>query len=311
MSRHAPIRSDAPRAEDFDWALVRVFLAVLDSGSFLAAARRLGSAQPTVGRQVESLERQLGLPLFERTGRGVQPTEAARRIAAEARRMQAGAERLAGVLAAGPRQPSGLVRISASRMVALHTLPWVLAGLQSHAPDIDVAVVATDEVSNLLRRDADIAIRMVRPVQASLITRRLGDIRIVPCAARHYLARWGTPQTLVDLAAHRLIGPDRDRATVEQMQGLSRLADLSPDDLRRSLRCDDFPTQFAAIRAGLGIGFASEPVVRAHPELEIIPLALPLPSLPLWLTVHREIRGSARIRLVYDYLARELAAVTG
>ncbi|MCP5265805.1 MAG: LysR family transcriptional regulator [Burkholderiaceae bacterium] len=303
----APIETLTANA--FDWSLIRSFLAVLDTGSLLGAARRLGGSQPTVGRHIEALERQLGVALFERTGRGLVPTEAARRIAPEARQVQAGAERLA--VAAQPGARAGVVRISASRMIALYVLPELLALLQDREPDIDVALVASDEVSNLLRRDADIAVRMVPPSQASLIARRIGAISIVPCARRDYLDRFGTPRSAADLAHHRLIGPDRDLGTLEQMRASTLAVGIDPTGLRRAFRCDDYPTQLAAVRAGLGIGFASEPMVRRDPSLVVLSLPLPMPELPVWLVVHREIRGSASIRRVYDFLAAELGALFG
>ncbi|MEZ5657564.1 MAG: LysR family transcriptional regulator [Burkholderiaceae bacterium] len=300
--------NDALSAADFDWALIRPFLAVLDAGSLLGAARRLGSAQPTVGRQIEALERQLGMALFERTGRGVVPTAAAHRIAADARRIEAGAQRLA-MSVGSARERASLVRISASRVVALHLLPPMLARLQASEPAIDVAVVSSDELANLLRRDADIAIRQVRPTQASLVARRVGQFDIVPCARRDYLDRFGTPRSLADLARHRLIGPDRDQTVLAQFLGLAQAAGIADGEIPIVIRSDDFPVQLAAIRAGLGIGFAAAPVVRQDPALAVLSLPMPVIRFPIWLAVHREIRGDAGIRRVFDHLASELAAL--
>ncbi|MEZ5653721.1 MAG: LysR family transcriptional regulator [Burkholderiaceae bacterium] len=302
---------DSLTATSFDWTLVRSFLAVLDAGSLLGAARRLGSTQPTVGRQIEAFERQIGQPLFERTGRGVTPTDAARRIAAEARRMQQGAERLAAAAASGPGEMAGLVRITASRKFAVHVLPRMIAALQIEAPEIDIALVASDEVSNLLRRDADIAVRMVDPEQGSLIARRIGKVPVVAVAHRDYIARHGLPRSLPDLLQHRLIGPDHDTAVVEQMRRLAISLGHLPDAVPRNFRSDDYVVQMAAVRAGLGIGFLTESWPRSDPDLVIVPLPLPTASLPVWLAVHREIRGNRRIRFVYDFLARELGALYG
>ncbi|MEO8249410.1 MAG: LysR family transcriptional regulator [Burkholderiales bacterium] len=201
----------------FDWALVRSFLAVVDTGSLLAASRRLATTQPTVGRHIEAFEAQLGKILFERTGRGMTPTADARSIAGHARAMQAGADGLAQAVTGSDRTVTGLVRVSASVTLAQHLLPAMVAQLQVEAPDIDIAIVASDEVSNLLRRDADIAIRMVRPGQSSLIARRLGEFKILPCASRHYLDRFGVPRTPTDLASHRMVGSDRDPSFHRQL----------------------------------------------------------------------------------------------
>ena len=298
----------SPARAGFDWALVRSFLAVIDTGSLLAASRRLATTQPTVGRHIEALEAQLGKVLFERTGRGLTPTADARLIAGHARQMQSGADRLAQAVTGSDRATSGLVRISASVTLAQHLLPAMVGSLQAEAPDIDIAIVASDEVSNLLRRDADIAIRMVRPAQSSLVARRLGEFRIVPCASRRYLDRYGTPRSPADLVSHRMIGSDRDPAFHRQVAQFSAQIGIDPSQLRLSVRSDNFPTQFAAVRAGLGLGFATEYMIRSDPEVVALPFDPGLPRLPVWLVVHREIRANPRIRTVFDALARLLKA---
>lgn len=301
------VGTQAPR-HDFDWTLVRSFLAVIDTGSLLAASRRLATSQPTVGRHIDALEAQLGRVLFERTGRGLAPTADAHLIAGHARRMQAGADALAQAVTGSDAAMGGLVRVTASATLAQHLLPPMIASIQALAPDIDIAIVASDELSNLLRRDADIAIRMVRPEQSSLIARRLGEYRILPCASRQYLARHGAPRRPADLAGHRLVGSDRDQGFHRQFAQFAATIGLSGAQLRVAVRSDSFPTQFAAIRAGLGIGFATEYMIRADPEIVALPFELPLPRLPVWLVVHREIRANRRIRTVFDALARLLKA---
>src|SRR5690242_20285833 len=160
-------------ALNFDWALVRSFLAVLEAGSVMAGARRIGAQQPTLSRHVAELESQLGVPLFERTGRGVVPTAAARAIAESARDMESGALALSRRLAGLRDATGGTVRITASSVAASHLLPPVLAALQAAEPEIQVELVASNALANLLRREADIAVRMVRPAQASLVAKKL------------------------------------------------------------------------------------------------------------------------------------------
>lgn len=305
---NAYMKASGSSVETFDWALIRTFLAVLDTGSLLGAARQLGLSQPTAGRHIDMLEGQIGQALFERTGRGMTPTLLSQRIAMDARRMQQGAESLASKLVAGPGEEAGLVRLSAARMLSLYLLPDCIAELQAQSPGIDIALVASDEVSNLLRREADIAIRMVRPAQSSLIARRLGSMPIAACARRDYLERRGVPRTVEELVRHRLIGPDRDESALRQVEQVAVQAGLDIALLKRGFRSDDFTTQLAGVRAGLGIGFLLAPVVRAHEELVTVPIDLPLPSLPVWLVVHREIRGNFRFRRVFDFLAQTLPA---
>jgi DNA-binding transcriptional LysR family regulator len=286
---------------DFDWRLVRSFLAALDRGSLLGAARALRSTQPTVGRHVAELEAQLGVLLFERTGRGLLPTPMALRLAEAARAMETAADQLARSVSGAEAGVSGTVRITASQPVACILLPPVLAQLRRELPEIQVELVASNEVSNLLRREADIALRMVRPAQSSLVARRIGMVTLGAYAHRDYLKRRGTPRQLIDLLQHELIGGDRDQAI---LQGFAALGHpVTPHAF--ALRTDDLIAYWEAVRAGLGIGFIADFVARTDTGVLALPLRmLKIPPMPIWLTVHREIRTSRRIRAVYDFLAQ-------
>lgn len=149
----------------FDWNLVRSFLAALDQGSLLGASRVLRTSQPTVGRRISELESQLGVVLFERTGRGLVPNVTALKLAESARDMESGALQLAQTLTGTQTQTSGTVRITVSVPVAVKLLPPPLTQMRLTLSDIQVELVSSNHVSNLLRRESDIAIRMVRPDQ--------------------------------------------------------------------------------------------------------------------------------------------------
>jgi DNA-binding transcriptional LysR family regulator len=284
----------------FDWNLVRSFLAVLDHGSLLAAARALGASQPTLGRHVAELEAQLGTVLFERSGRGLLPTAMAERLAASARAMESGADQLARSVAGADAEEAGSVRISASQPVACHLLPPVLAQMRLALPGIQVELVASNAVSNLLRREADIALRMVQPEQADLVARRIGRVTLGTYAHRDYLQRRGTPRQPADLLAHDVIGGDRDEAILRAFRGLG----FEVDHTAFALRTDDLIAYWQALRAGLGVGFVADYLAATDPQVVAILPALKIPPLPIWLTVHREIRSNRRIRAVYDFLAR-------
>lgn len=286
----------------FDWSLVRSFLAVLEQGSLLAAARQLQSSQPTIGRHVTELESQLGLVLFERTGRGLLPTESALRLAESARAMQLGADALARSVMGADHAISGTVRITASQPVSCYFLPPLLAQMRLSLPDVQVEVVASNAVSNLLRREADIAVRMVQPEQATVIARRVGKVALRACAHQDYLRRRGLPRKPADLLEHHLIGGDR---TDETLKGLAA-GGIPATREHFAFRTDDLIVVWEAVRAGLGIGFVSEHQIRMDPA--VIPLLpkLKLQPLPVWLAVHKEVRTSKRIRAVYDFLADAL-----
>ena len=288
----------------FDWRLVRSFLAALDQGSLLGAARVLRTSQPTLGRHISELESQLGVLLFERTGRGLVPTATALKLADAARGMAEGADQLARTLSGVQGKSAGTVRISASTPVAFQLLPPILLQMRQALPDIQVELVASNAVSNLLRREADIAVRMVRPDQGSLVAKKIGAVSVGAFAHRTYLARRSPIRQPLDLMGHELIGSDTDSAILE---GFKAMGFPVSKDLF-AFRTDDFIVQWQAVRAGLGIGFMASYIARTDTDVvQVLPDLLRIPPLPMWLVVHREIRTSQRIRSVYDFLAGALA----
>jgi DNA-binding transcriptional LysR family regulator len=287
----------------FDWSLIRSFLAALDHGSLLAAARQLKTSQPTLGRHIAELESQLGVVLFERTGRGLVPTATALQLAESAREMEAGALQMTRTLTGAQSQTTGTVRITASVPVAVQLLPPILARMRQTLPDIQVELVSSNLVSNLLRREADIAVRMVRPEQGTLVARKIGSVGVGAYAHRNYLARRGPLRQPTDLLQHDLIGSDADPSILRGFQALGYA--VGPDAF--ALRTDDFIVQWQAVRAGLGIGFLADYMAGTDPDVvRVLPGVLKIPELPMWLAVHREIRTNRRIRAVYDFLAETL-----
>jgi DNA-binding transcriptional LysR family regulator len=287
-------------ASDFDWRLIRSFLAALEQGSLLGAARALRSSQPTLGRHIAELEAQLGVVLFERTGRGLLPTAMALRLAESARAMEAGADQLARSVSGADAGVTGTVRITASQPVACVLLPPILARLRLALPEVQVELVASNQVSNLLRREADIALRMVQPDQSTLVARRIGKVTLGAYAHREYLRRRGTPRQPPDLLAHDLVGADRDEAILRGFAGFG----FPVGREAFGFRTDDLMAYWEAVRAGLGVGFVADYMARGDSGvLPLLPM-LKIPPLPVWLTVHREIRSSSRIRAVYDFLAQ-------
>ena len=231
-----------------DWNLYRSFLAVVDSGSLSGAARDLGLAQPTVARHIEALEAALGGgPLFTRSGAGLRPTRAAHVIAPIARAMASSAEALVRTAAGDAEQERGVVRITASQIVGSEILPPLLRDFHEAHPGIAIELALTNTVEDLLRRDADIAVRMSQPTQEALLARKIGSARLAFFAHRRYVERHGLPTSFDDLLAHSVIGFDRStplRAVVDQFD-----MPISPDMF--ALRTDSDIAQFAALRAGL------------------------------------------------------------
>lgn len=287
---------------DLDWGLLRSFLAVIDAGSLSAASARVAATQPTLSRHIRDLEAILGVPLFTRSAHGLEPTDAALALVDDARAMGSAAEALARKAQGRSQQLTGTVRITASVMVANLMLPPIVTAIRQAEPSIQVELVASDLTQNLLRRDADIAIRMVDPTQGALIARKLGETPLGLFGARSYFARRGWIDTIADLAHHDLIGLDRSEAVVRGFgsQGVTVTRDDFP------LRTDDPMVYWNLILAGSGIGVAQILLAERCHELERVSLDIALPSLPVWLVMHEDVRTSARIRRVADILGTAL-----
>lgn len=288
--------------DQFNWSLIKSFLSVLDAGSLMAAARATGQQQPTLSRHIAELEAQLGAPLFERTGRGVSATPTALAIAEAARQMQQGAEALSRSLVSQRDHTVGTVRISASLVAASYLMPPVLAELRRQEPGIQLELVASNQLTNLLRREADIAVRMVRPEQASLIARKLGAISIGAYAHRSYLQRAGTPREPADLQRHTLIGFTGDDQIARGFAAMGM--PLAQEHF--AIRTDDHVAYGRLVAAGAGIGFLAGYHAQDWPDVQRVLPQLPMPQLPCWLAVHREIRANQVVRRVYDFLANAL-----
>ncbi|MEL7026905.1 MAG: LysR family transcriptional regulator, partial [Pseudomonadota bacterium] len=176
-----------------DWSLVQAFVAVFETGSLSAAARSLGLTQPTIGRQIAAMEEALGLDLFHRKHRGMEPTAAALDLLSAGKAMRDAAGALELAAAGSSSNPVGTVRITSSVFAAHHILPPVLAKLRADEPQITLDLVPSDTTENLLFREADVAVRMYRPTQLDVVTRQIGSIELGLFAARAYLDRVGRP----------------------------------------------------------------------------------------------------------------------
>ena len=288
-----------------DWTLLRAFLAVIDTGSLSAAASRIGATQPTLSRHVRELETAIGTPLFRRSVRGLEPTEAALGLIDDARAMGRAAEALALKAQGKAETLSGTVRLTASVVVSNLILPPLIADLRREEPLIQVEIVASDASQNLLRRDADIALRMFDPTQNALIARRLGETPLGVYATRDYLARKGRPETMLDILNHDVIGFDRADDIIKgyAVMGYPVTRHQFP------VRTDDQMVCWHLLLAGAGIGFAQCLLADAQPNLEKLDLSMTLPALPVWLVMHEEVRTNARIRRVADFLTARLTAL--
>ncbi|EGF93510.1 bacterial regulatory helix-turn-helix protein, lysR family protein [Asticcacaulis biprosthecium C19] len=287
-----------------DWTHWQSFLAVIDTGSLSAAANQVGATQPTLGRHIKALEESLGVPLFLRTVRGLEPNEAALSLVDDARAMGVAAGRLALKAAGKTETLAGSVRITGSVVMCNLVLPAIVADLRREEPLIQIEIVASDRSQNLLRRDADIALRMFDPTQQALVARRLGETPLGLYGAKSYLERRGRPQTLGEMLGHDIIGFDRDDAMLKGFaaQGAVVTREQFP------LRCDDQMVDWHLLLAGAGLGIAQRRLGDAQTNLERLDVGLTLPVLPIWLVMHEDVRSNARIRRVADFLSQRITS---
>jgi DNA-binding transcriptional LysR family regulator len=290
---------------NLDWTLLRSFLAVVEGGSLSEAAKRIGATQPTLSRHIRELETALGLILFTRSAQGVDPTKAALALVDDARAMGAAAEGLALKAQGRSQHLFGTVRITASVIVANLTLPPIIAALRQAEPNIQIEIVASDINQNLLRRDADIAIRMADPTQNALIARKLGESSMGLFATRAYFDRRGRVASKTDLRRHDLIGLDRSDFMIRGFAALD--IQLTRDEF--ALRTDDAMLTWNLMLAGAGIGVGQVVLAKRHQELEQVDAGFRLGALPVWLVMSEEVRSNARIRRVADFLSSALTDI--
>lgn len=284
-----------------DWSLYRAFVAVLREGSLSGAARTLGLTQPTLGRQVAELEARLGVALFIRSPQGLHPTETARELAPHAEAMAAAAGALARAASGGSGEARGVVRVTASEIVGAEVLPAILRDFHIDHPGIAVEQVLSNVTEDLLRGEADIAVRMVEPAQAALVSRRLGRVTLSAYGHRRYIERFGAPRTLADLTGHTVVGFDRGTPFLRDL-----LRRLPPGMSSFAYRADSDLAQLAAIRAGFGLGFIQDPIARRDPDLIPVLEGQIGFDLGFWLVMHEDLRAVRRMRLMYDALAAGL-----
>lgn len=287
----------------FDWNRARAFLVTAEEGSLSAAARALGMTQPTLGRQVSALEQQLGVVLFERVGRGLELTPSGLELVDHVREMGEAANRVSLAASGQSQTIEGNICISASEIYAAYILPPIIAKLRAKQPAISIELIASNSASDLGRREADIALRNFRPTQAELIAKKIKSVPVRLYATPAYLERMGRPNSTAKLSKCDFIGlisTDRLMAGLNE-RGLSLTLKNFP------IQTENHIVHWALVKQGLGIGMVPVDIGDAEPLVEQALPALEPIMFPIWLTCHRELKTSRRVRLVFDLLAAELA----
>lgn len=286
------------------WDLFQSLHAVMQAGSFSGAARARGLTQPTLGRHIEALEQNLGGPLFIRSPRGLTPTDLAQALKPHLEEMAAAAASALRDASSVSDAKGGVVRLAASDIMGAEVLPQILASFAEVHPDIQIELVLSNKTEDLSRRDADIAVRMVRPTQGSLVARKVGTTTVGFYATPEYIARRGMPASMDELeTGHMLIGFDRNRPTIESLEQIDIGREITRDIF--NFRTDNDAAQIAAVRAGLGIGAIQHALGRRYGLTPVLSNAFGF-ELEIWVAMPETLKGSRRMRLMFDHLVEGL-----
>jgi DNA-binding transcriptional LysR family regulator len=289
------------RSVKFDWNLARAFLVTAEEGSLSAAARALGLTQPTLSRQVAGLEEELGVALFERVGRGLELTPRGAGLLEQVRAMGDAAGSLTLTAAGQSNTIKGNICISATDLVTNLVMPILVEKLRRLHPDITVELIASNTLSDLKRREADIAIRAMHPGEPDLIARKIGDVTGHLYASENYLEQTGVPQSVEDLIDADFIC-DKSHMFMNIMAGCG----IKLTQRNFPVTSESVITQWELVRRGLGIALLPDQVAGTEPRFRrVLPDLQPFTG-PLWLVVHKELRTSRRVRVVFDFLVDEL-----
>jgi len=293
------------RSVKFDWNRARAFLVTAEEGSLSAAARALGMAQPTLGRQVRALEDQLDVALFERVGQGLMLTPSGTELLEHVRAMGEAANRVSLAASGQSQSIEGMVRITTTEVAAAHILPPIIGRLRRAEPGIIIELIASDSVSDLRRREADIAIRGAQPTDPDLIARKLSDGVARLYASDAYFERKGYPSAPEDLSHHEFVGFDDNEAYIQGLASLGVIARTR----NFPVLCASHLAQWELVKRGVGIGAMIALVGEAEPLVRPAAPFLPDFEFQVWIAAHRELNTSRRVRLVFDWLAEELTGL--
>lgn len=283
----------------FDWNQARAFLATLEEGSLSAAARALGVTQPTLGRQVSALEKSLGVILFERIGKTLVPTPESFSLAEHVRTMYEAANKISLSASGKSQSIAGKVIITASDAMSAYIIPEAVRTLRFVAPLVEINVVASNNIQDLQMREADIAIRHVRPEQPELIARLICENSGYFYASESYISKRGLPVSTDDLTDHDFVGYGGNSEMVRRLNEFG----LSLDESNFKSGSASGVVAWELARSGLGIIIMSEKIADGFADMHRLDIKMDPLTFPIWLVAHRELYTSARIRLVFDHLA--------
>ena len=287
---------------DFNWNRAKAFLKTAETGSLSAAAKALNMTQPTLGRQVTALEEELGVALFERVGRGLELTPNGRQLLEYVRQMAQSADQLMLSASGQSEHIAGNITITATDVMAFHQLPPLLVQLRREEPELSIQVIASNSASDLLRREADIAVRSFRPTEDELIGVKLRDEQAGLYASREYLKHLGNPVSPTDFQQAEFLGFTDNQRYLDTLNEWG----FNLNESHFSMTCESLIIHWQLVLAGAGVGVMVDVIGDADPRVNRVCPDLPPFTSELWLVTHRELNTSRRVRRVFDFLVDQL-----
>ncbi len=286
-----------------NWNLLQTFAIVAETGSLAQAARVLNSSQPTMSRHINVLQEEAGVMLFERTANGLALTETGKMLTSHVNKMLSESANFIRNAKLHSENPSGTVSITASLTYSEYVLPEVLTDFRRSEPTIDINLIASDELTNLLEREADIALRFVRPTQLDVIAKKVGDIEIGMFASKDYFVDKTAPAMPQDLFDHDIICMEDYDSIIKGFRDIGM--EIARDFF--SFKCNSSSVNWRMIQCGYGIGFchlqrglSDSNLVQLFPEYT-------LPTFPMYLVSHKELKTNKLVQTVFNYLSKTLS----
>jgi len=288
-----------------DWDNARIFLAIQRAGTLRGAAEQLQIDQATVGRRLTAMEKSLGARLFLRTPSGYVTTPAGELAIGTIEKMEQAADQLQRQMQGIDERLCGIVRVAATDTMAKHVLMPAMQQLYADHPNIRVVLTTSTQVSNLTRREADLAVRSLRPTNPDLISRHLKRLAMGLYASRAYLERRGMPHPGTALAGHEVVVYQR---AVSASQ-IDSLCGESLANARVAMEVNSGLMLIEAVAAGLGIG--GLPTHMGDAESQLVRV-WPQRSEPydMWLVLHDDLNRTARVRAVADAIVAAYAQLS-
>ena len=286
----------------FNWNQAKAFLLTAQTGSLSAAAQLMQVSQPTLSRQVSALEASLGVVLFERVGRGLSLTPSGQELLEHVEQMSQAADQFMLTATGQSDQLAGEVCITATDVLAYFVLPPLVAKLRQVEPGIHIEVIASNTASDLLRREADIAVRSFRPTQPDLVAKKLTDVEAFLYATPAYLGALNNPTTFSGFAQADFIGFVNNTPYLEALNEMG----FGLNENNFPVVCENHLIHWELTKQGVGVGVMPAQVGNSEPLVKRILPNLPGHKSELWLVAHREVRTSRRVRRVFDFLSDQL-----